>query len=123
MEESYIEDLKNQIRELGDMVRLLTQKVNELASRMEPSSDGGPGLPRGSAYTLFGGSGNYLGDASWERLLAILRETDFGFTAAELAELWGRSRSRTSEVLNQLVDEGRLVKFRDGRKVRFRAVD
>ena len=38
----------------------------------------------------------------------------------ELAKLWGKSRSRTSEVLNRLVGEGHVVKYRDGREIKFR---
>ena len=62
-------------------------------------------------------------DMSWEKLLALLKSSRSAMTAAELADRWGRSRSRTSEVLNKLVEEGQLVKFRDGRRIRFRTTE
>ncbi len=58
-------------------------------------------------------------DVSWARLMGLLEHSNRGLTTTELAEKWGKSRSRTSEVLNRLVEEGHLIKFRDGRRVKF----
>ncbi|NWF96903.1 MAG: MarR family transcriptional regulator [Candidatus Thorarchaeota archaeon] len=59
-------------------------------------------------------------DAAWARLVGLVEGAKSGLTAAELAEKWGKSRSRTSEVLNKLVGDGHLVKYRDGREIKFR---
>ncbi|MGY5858452.1 MAG: helix-turn-helix domain-containing protein, partial [Candidatus Thorarchaeota archaeon] len=63
------------------------------------------------------------GDASWDRLVNLMHNEDSGLTAAELAEKWGKSRSRTSEVLNKLAENGQIIKYRDGRMIRFRSAE
>jgi hypothetical protein len=114
-----IEELEDEIKELRKTVKLLTETVNDLMTKIEVASSEG----NNRQYSMFA-DGNILeGDASWDRLVSIVEEKQVGKTAKELAEEWGKSRSRTSEVLNQLVDEGRLVKYRDGRRIRFRSID
>ena len=63
------------------------------------------------------------GALSWARLMKHLQDADRGLTATEAASKWGRSRSRTSEVLNRLASKGHVVKYRDGRKIRFRFLE
>ena len=122
-QEKELKKLKKEVRELKKTVYTLKDTVVELTSRIQKGSDAGSPYDSGQ-YNIFGaGSRVREGDISWNRLVNLLREADTGLTAAELAEKWGKSRSRTSEVLNKLVDEGHLVKFRDGRLIRFRTVE
>ncbi len=122
-EKKELNELRKEVRELRHTVYTLKDTIVELTSRIKKGSDAGS--PYDSAqYNVFtAGSSILEGDISWNRLVNLLREADTGLTAAELAEKWGKSRSRTSEVLNKLVDEGHLVKFRDGRLIRFRTVE
>ncbi|MGY5874919.1 MAG: helix-turn-helix domain-containing protein [Candidatus Thorarchaeota archaeon] len=117
-EEPQLKELKKELTELRKTVRTLTDTVNELKSHIVTGAESASENSAVGQYTLFD-----KGDVSWDRLVKILRKNTDGRTAAELAQEWGKSRSRTSEVLNHLVEEGRLVKFRDGRRIRFRAAD
>ncbi|MFW9793886.1 MAG: MarR family transcriptional regulator [Candidatus Thorarchaeota archaeon] len=122
-EEKELKELRKEVQELRQTVYTLKDTIVELTSRIKERSDFRSPYDSGQ-YNVFGRSGNVLeGDVSWNRLVNLLHEADMGLTATELAEKWGRSRSRTSEVLNKLVDEGHLVKFRDGRLIRFRTVE
>lgn len=122
-DEKELKELRKEVYELKQTVYTLKDTIVELTSRMKHSGD--MSSPYDSdQYNVFSGRGNILeADISWSRLVNLLSEEDLGLTATELAEKWGRSRSRTSEVLNKLVDEGHLVKFRDGRQIRFRTVE
>ncbi|MHA1768510.1 MAG: MarR family transcriptional regulator [Candidatus Thorarchaeota archaeon] len=118
---SEIDDLKKEVIDLRETVSSLKEEIEMLTSHIKTTITRAGTVTPGE-YTVFPNKDNCLeGDASWDRLVHLLREADRGLTAAELARSWGRSRSRTSEVLNKLVDDGRLVKFRDGRLIRFRA--
>jgi len=122
-EEKELKKLREEVYELKETVYTLKDTIVELTSRLKHSAEAGSPYDSGQ-YNVFGTRGNYLeGDVSWSRLVNILSNEDLGLTATELAEKWGRSRSRTSEVLNKLVDEGHLVKFRDGRQIRFRTTE
>lgn len=122
-EDKELKELQKEVYELKETVYTLKDTIVELTSRLKESPDAGSPYDSGQ-YNVFSGRGNCLeGDVSWSRLVNLLNEEDLGLTATELAEKWGRSRSRTSEVLNKLVDEGHLVKFRDGREIRFRTVE
>jgi hypothetical protein len=122
-EDKELKQLRKEVHELKETVYTLKDTIVELTTRLKSSSDAGSPYDSGQ-YNVFGGQGNCLeGDISWNRLVNLLHEEDPGLTATELAEKWGRSRSRTSEVLNKLVEEGHLVKVRDGRQIRFRTAD
>lgn len=122
-EEKELKELRKEVHELKQTVYTLKDTIVELTSRFKQSTDVGSPYDSGQ-YNVFSNRGNCLeGDVSWTRLVNLLHEEDLGLTATELAEKWGRSRSRTSEVLNKLVDEGHLVKFRDGRQIRFRTTE
>ncbi|MFW9834240.1 MAG: MarR family transcriptional regulator [Candidatus Thorarchaeota archaeon] len=122
-EDKELKELRKEVHELKETVYTLKDTVVELTSRMKHTTEAGSPYDSGQ-YNVFGSQGNCLeGDLSWSRLVNFLNEEDLGLTATELAEKWGRSRSRTSEVLNKLVDEGHLVKIRDGRQIRFRTPD
>lgn len=122
-EKKELKELRKEMQELKQTVYTLKDTIVELTCRIKEKSDVGSPYDSGQ-YNVFGASSNVLeGDVSWNRLVNLLQEADFGLTATELAEKWGRSRSRTSEVLNKLVDEGHLVKFRDGRLIRFRTAE
>ena len=115
-----MEKLRKEIRVLRDTVTDLTRTIDDLkstvASEKPPDSNG--------TYTIFPNANNCLDyDASWLRLMGLLERTDDGLSAAEAAKKWGKSRSRTSEVLNKLVDDGHLMKYRDGREIKFRAIE
>ena len=113
-------DLKREVIDLRKTVINLRNEIEELTRHIKTSTTSAGTVTPGE-YHIFQNRENCLeGDASWDRLVYLLREADRGLTAAELAERWGKSRSRTSEVLNKLVEDGRLVKFRDGRLIRFR---
>ncbi len=114
-----IRELKDEIKELRMTVKVLAETVNELKTKIHTEEI----EPKAQQYSIFSDGNTIQGDASWDRLVTILEEKEVGKTATELATEWGKSRSRTSEVLNKLVDEGRLVKFRDGRRIRFRTLD
>lgn len=114
--------LREEVHELRETVYTLKDTIVELTSRLKLSSEVGSPYDRGQ-YNVFSERSVLESDVSWSRLVNLLNEEDLGLTATELAEKWGRSRSRTSEVLNKLVDEGHLVKVRDGRQIRFRTVD
>ena len=115
--------LRAEVQELKQTVYTLKDTIVELTSRLKQTEDMGSPYDSGQ-YNVFGNRGSSLeGDISWNRLVNLLQEERLGLTATELAEKWGRSRSRTSEVLNKLVDEGHLVKIRDGRQIRFRTAE
>ncbi|NHI89652.1 MAG: MarR family transcriptional regulator [Candidatus Thorarchaeota archaeon] len=122
-DEKELNKLRKEVNELRETVYTLKDTIVELTSKLKLTPDAGTPYDKGQ-YNVFSDRGNCLeGDLSWNRLMNLLNEEDFGLTATELAEKWGRSRSRTSEVLNKLVDEGHLVKIRDGRQIRFRTAD
>ena len=122
-EDKELKELREEVHELKQTVYTLKDTIVELTSRLKQTPDAGSPYDTGQ-YNVFSNRGNCLeGDISWNRLVNLLQEERLGLTATELAERWGRSRSRTSEVLNKLVDEGHLVKIRDGRQIRFRTVE
>ena len=122
-EDKELKELRKEVHELKETVYTLKDTIVELSSRIKHSTDAGSPYDSGQ-YNIFGDGGNCLeNDVSWNRLVNLLQEETLGLTATELSERWGRSRSRTSEVLNKLVDEGHLVKFRDGRQIRFRTAE
>jgi polyhydroxyalkanoate synthesis regulator phasin len=122
-EDKELRELRKEVHELKQTVYTLKDTIVELTSRFKHSTYAGSPYDSGQ-YNVFSDRGNCLeGDVSWNRLVNLLHEEDLGLTATELAEKWGRSRSRTSEVLNKLVDEGHIVKFRDGRQIRFRTAE
>ncbi|MFX1605144.1 MAG: MarR family transcriptional regulator [Promethearchaeota archaeon] len=122
-EDNKLEDLRAEVQELKQTVYTLKDTIVELTSRLKQTPDAGSPYDSGQ-YNVFGKQESILeGDISWNRLVNLLQEEHLGLTATELAEKWGRSRSRTSEVLNKLVDEGHLVKVRDGRQIRFRTAE
>lgn len=117
-----IEALRKEVKELRKTVYSLKDTIIELTNQIEIASSESP--LDGGQYTIFPNKSNCLdGDASWDRLVKLLHNEDSGLTAAELAEKWGKSRSRTSEVLNKLVENGQIIKYRDGRMIRFRSAD
>ncbi|MFW9769664.1 MAG: MarR family transcriptional regulator [Candidatus Thorarchaeota archaeon] len=123
-EEKELKELRKEVRELKQTVYTLKDTIVELTSRIKERSELSSSPYDSGQYNVFGaGSAIPEGDISWNRLVNLLHDDDLGLTATELAEKWGRSRSRTSEVLNKLVEEGHLVKVRDGRSIRFRTVD
>jgi response regulator of citrate/malate metabolism len=117
--EQGIQELEDELKKLRKTVRVLTETVNDLKTKID---DVGSTTDE-RRYSMFDQNKMAEGDVSWDRLVSIIEEKDAGRTAKELAKEWGKSRSRTSEVLNHLVNEGRLVKYRDGRRIRFRTVD
>ncbi len=122
-EKKELKELQKEVRELKQTVYTLKDTIVELTSNRKEQSDAGSPYDSGQYNVFTAGSSILEGDISWNRLVNLIREADTGLTAAELAEKWGKSRSRTSEVLNKLVGEGHLVKFRDGRLIRFRTVE
>ncbi|MBN2227977.1 MAG: helix-turn-helix transcriptional regulator [Candidatus Thorarchaeota archaeon] len=113
------EALKKEVSDLKKTVYGLKNTIVELTNQLEASDGKSP--YDGGQYSIFPNRANCLeGDVSWDRLLNLLSDADRGLTATELAEKWGRSRSRTSEVLNKLAEDGQIVKYRDGRLIRFR---
>ncbi len=118
--EEDIKGLKREVVDLRKTVGYLKNEIERLTEEIRNAT-----VVEGSAlgqYNVFPNRENCLeGDVSWERLVNLLQKTDSGLTASELAERWGKSRSRTSEVLNKLAEDGRLVKYRDGRKIKFMA--
>ncbi|TXT54933.1 MAG: hypothetical protein BAJATHORv1_50186 [Candidatus Thorarchaeota archaeon] len=120
--EKEIQQLREEIRSLKKTVMDLKGVITDLKSQVIDKES-----PRRSAevgrYDMFPNQDYVERDASWDRLLNFLYDAEKGLTTTELAEQWGRSRSRTSEVLNQLVEEGHLIKYRDGRKMKFRAIE
>jgi Fic family protein len=121
-EASEIDGLRKEVVDLRKTVGYLRSEIERLTEEIRRST-----IVDSSAlgqYNVFQNRENSLeGDASWDRLVGLLQKTEQGLTASELADKWGRSRSRTSEVLNKLAEEGRLVKFRDGRSIKFMASD
>lgn len=118
-EERELDNLKREVLDLRKTVGYLRSEIEHLTEEIKNAT-----IVDSSAlgqYNVFQNKDNCLeGDVSWDRLVSMLRETDRGLTASELADKWGKSRSRTSEVLNKLAEEGRLVKYRDGRSIKFR---
>lgn len=115
--------LRKEIKQLSQTVSNLEQTIGELKSKVENNLSSRQGGSK-AQYNVFANQQSAIeADLSWERLIGLLEETERGLTAQQLAKKWGRSRSRTSEVLNTLVDEGRILKFRDGRYMRFIAPD
>ena len=119
-----IEKLRREIQVLRDTVSSLTRTIDDLKTTVIKDNVTEKNLDTRSDYRIFQDSESCLShDASWIRLMNLLQDTGAGLTAAEAAIRWGKSRSRTSEVLNKLVDEGHLVKYRDGREIKFRTAD
>lgn len=117
-----IEALRKEVKELRKTVYHLKDTIIELTSQIDTGNSESPF--EGGQYSIFPNRSNCLeGDASWDRLVSLLHNEDSGLTAAELAEKWGKSRSRTSEVLNKLAEEGQIIKYRDGRMIRFRTAE
>ena len=110
-------ELRKTVKGLKDVVEDLTNQIHRdrPISKDESST---------AQYRIFGDKVSFIErDASWDRLVGLLEDSKMGLTATELASQWGKSRSRTSEVLNKLAEEGRLVKFRDGRRIKFRPIN
>ena len=117
-----IDDLMDEIKELTLTVLELRETVNILSSRIYGTKNQKKSEVEAGSYKVVQDQGSVIeGDASWTRLVGLLRGKSSGLTASELANKWGKSRSRTSEVLNRLVEEGQLIKYRDGRSIKFRA--
>jgi predicted transcriptional regulator len=117
-----IDDLMEEIKELTQTVMELRKTVNVLSSRISVTKDRRETQVEMGSYKVVQDQGSVIeGDASWTRLVGLLQGKITGLTASELADKWGKSRSRTSEVLNRLVEEGQLIKYRDGRSIKFRA--
>lgn len=115
--------LRKEIRVLKNTVSDLTRTIDDLKTTVKDDKISSSNRSQGE-YQIFQDSENCLShDASWVRLMNLLQDTRTGLTATEAATRWGKSRSRTSEVLNKLADEGHLVKYRDGREIKFRAAD
>ncbi|RDE14985.1 MAG: hypothetical protein C4K48_05160 [Candidatus Thorarchaeota archaeon] len=116
------EVLEKEVRELKKTVYSLKNTVIELTNQLELSAGASP--YEGGQYNIFTNRSNTLeGDVSWNRLLTLLSHAERGLTTTELAKRWGKSRTRTSEVLNMLADDGHIVKYRDGRMIRFRSAE
>lgn len=116
------EALEKEVRELKKTVYSLKNTVIQLTNQL--GSSGGASPYEGGQYSIFTNRSNTLeGDVSWNRLLTLLNNAEQGLTTTELAKRWGKSRSRTSEVLNMLADDGHIVKYRDGRRIRFRSAE
>ncbi|MHA1951318.1 MAG: helix-turn-helix domain-containing protein [Candidatus Thorarchaeota archaeon] len=122
-DEKELRKLRKEVHELKQTVYTLKDNIVELTSRLKQSEDAGSPYDSGQYNVFRAGSSVIEGDISWNKLVNLLHDADIGLTATELAEKWGRSRSRTSEVLNKLVDEGHLLKVRDGRLIRFRTAE
>ncbi|MFW9913369.1 MAG: hypothetical protein ACFFEU_12910 [Candidatus Thorarchaeota archaeon] len=116
-----IDDLMEEIKELTQTVMELRKTVNVLSSRITDDKNRRTTQVETGSYKVVQDQGSIIeGDASWIRLVGLLQGKVTGLTASELANKWGKSRSRTSEVLNRLVEEGQLIKYRDGRSIKFR---
>ncbi len=116
------EALEKEVRELKKTVYSLKNTVIKLTSQLELSDGASP--YEGGQYSIFTNRSNTLeGDVSWNRLLTLLSNAEQGLTTTELAKRWGKSRTRTSEVLNMLADDGHIVNYRDGRLIRFRSAE
>lgn len=119
-----LEKLRYEIKTLKDTVSTLTKTIDDLKTTVSGEEHPISGENQRNDYRIFQDSESCLSqDASWIRLMNLLQDTGSGLTAAEAAIRWGKSRSRTSEVLNKLVDEGHLVKYRDGRQIKFRTLE
>lgn len=117
-----IKALRNEVSELRSTVASLKKIVTELSGKLDQPIVQKPRISENQGYQIFS-QDSLDRDLSWNRLIRHLHNYNYGLTTEELAERWGKSRSRTSEVLNKLVDEGVLVKYRDGRNVRFRTAE
>lgn len=119
-----LKQLRNEVSDLKETVSTLTHLVNKLTSTMKTEIPESKSQVVRSGYQIFSEFQSALDhDVSWTRLVNLLQDSSSGLTAKQLSERWGKSRTRTSEVLNILVDDGHLVKYRDGREIKFRPVD
>jgi hypothetical protein len=116
--------LRNEVLELRKTVKGLKEVVEDLTTKVHGHEQVSSNEMPTAQYKIFGDHVRFIQrDASWDRLIGLLEDSSSGLTATELASQWGKSRSRTSEVLNKLAEEGRLVKFRDGRRIKFRPIE
>jgi sugar-specific transcriptional regulator TrmB len=121
-EDSEINRLREEIVELRMTVQTLKDTVRELTNKIHHEQVSGENEAENTMYSVSESVRNCVQyDVSWSRLVGIIADANSGLTAAELARKWGKSRSRTSEVLNRLVGEGHIVKYRDGREIKFRS--
>ena len=117
-----IDDLMDEIKALTQTVMNLRETVDVLSSKIAETKNRRTTQVEMGSYKVVQDQGSVIeGDASWSRLVGLLDGKASGLTASELANKWGKSRSRTSEVLNRLVEEGQLIKYRDGRSIKFLA--
>jgi polyhydroxyalkanoate synthesis regulator phasin len=123
--EAELEKLRKEVNGLRSQVSQLTRTIDDLKAHVnEGRYAANDSRIQQEGYRIFDDPNNCLSqDISWSRLVNLLSGNTPGLTAEEAAKRWGKSRSRTSEVLNKLVDEGHLVKYRDGRRIKFRALD
>jgi len=99
-----IKALQKEVKELRKTVYSLKDTIVGLTNQIETGSSESP--YEGGQYNIFPNRSNCLeGDASWDRLVTLLHNEDSGLTAAELAE------------------DGQIIKYRDGRMIRFRSAD
>ena len=124
-----IESIREELKLLRKVVESLNKKVEELTQIIESNMIQKVSNTEKTSFGTFNinqtvsryNFQNYL----YSEMLNIISEADIsgsGVTAEEFAKIWGRSRSRASEMLNQLVRKGLLVKYQDGRSIKFKAV-
>jgi hypothetical protein len=119
-----LDKLRREVSVLKDTVSNLTRTIDDLKTSVKTDNVGKSNASSQGDYQIFQDAESCLSlDASWVRLMNLLHDTRTGLTATEAATRWGKSRSRTSEVLNKLADEGHLIKYRDGREIKFRATE
>ncbi len=125
-----LESIKEEIKLLRGIVESLTARIDRLTELLETNINS-PAVLNNDASKF--GTFNINQTVSrynfqnflYNEMLNIVSKADTsgtGVTAEEVAKIWGRSRSRTSEMLNQLVRKGLLIKYQDGRSIKFKTI-
>ena len=87
--DSEIQSLRNEVRELQRKIASLKKTVDELNEKIEKPIDQKPSSIDSRSYQIFT-QDSLDRDLSWNRLIRLVQNYDYGLTTEELAERWGK---------------------------------
>ncbi|MFX0096994.1 MAG: hypothetical protein ACFE7E_04455 [Candidatus Hodarchaeota archaeon] len=127
---SELKSLKSMIKSIFDQLEALQKTISENFQAFQNMLATSSKEPRTPMHEIFSASSDQLSDRyselSWalRRTLEAVKEAydvnSAGITARKLANEIEVSRSRASELLNELVTKGYLEKYQEERFIKFR---